>query len=76
MNNDAIRREVYLILADYPEIELTPSDEGCTWDVGIPDLDLFVIPSVTCNDWRALRIRVLACKAAVDAVRKEMNQEG
>lgn len=65
-----IRREVFLMLADEPDIDFTPADDGCEWDVAVPSLDMFFTSSVSFTDWHTILLRVKACKGAIDAVRQ------
>ena len=69
MNHDEIRREVFLILADEPEIELTPSDEGSKWDVAVPCLGIYFDGDAGAHEWATILLRVKACKGALDGIR-------
>jgi hypothetical protein len=75
MDNDknAIRREVYLILADEPEIELYPSDEPSMWDVCAPSIDLYFEP-IKLYNWHRILQQVKACQRALERQRREREE--
>jgi len=70
-----IRREVFLTLADEPEIELTPAEESCKWDVAVPSIELYFFDSIALNDWLTILLRVKACKGALEGLRPLRQRE-
>jgi hypothetical protein len=72
MNDDEMRREVFLILANEPHIRLYPSKGGYGWDVSVTLLDLQFADYVGLFNMEKLLLRVKACKGALDAIRDEL----
>lgn len=75
MSTNELKRRVYQILMDYPEIALTPAEHGCNWDVEVPSLGLIFEDEISLYAWDIIFLRVLACKGAVDSAREAEKTE-